>query len=120
MKRQKPSRRRHGHEALSVVLTLVTVLPVTVLAFWGAWKIYWWLFPDPDVPVAFFPQGFALIALVLGAFIIGSTLGGFLWAAIAKQFLTKDELYQQANFGVKIPGLHDLNKKFLRMLYRNE
>ena len=121
MKQRRKQEPHTGKVVLNLVLIVCIILPASVLGVWGGIRLHTSVFPiDPDVQMPFFPQAVALIALVLIGLLLGGLIGGFIWAAIAKQFMTRDEVYQQANYGVRIPVVSSLNKAYLRWLFRNE
>jgi len=106
---------------INLLLILLIILPFTAAGIWAAIRLHTSIFPvDPDVTMPLFPQGLAFLIFAFLGLILGGLLGGFLWAAIAKRFMTRDELYHQALFGVRIPVVTDINKAYLRWLYRNE
>jgi hypothetical protein len=121
MKPRRKEEPRTGRTLLNLLLILLIILPFTVAGIWGAIRLHTSIFPvDPDVTMPIFPQGTAFLLLSFLGLIVGGMIGGFFWAAIAKQFMTRDEVYRQALFGVRIPLVTDLNKAYLRWLYRNE
>ena len=106
---------------LNFVLILFVILPFTIAGIWAGIRIHTSIFPpDPDVMMPPFPDGIAFVLFLGLGLLIGGLLGGFVWAAIAKQFMTRDEVYQHANFGVRIPVVTSLNKAYLRWLFSNE
>ena len=106
---------------VNLLLILLVILPCTVAGIWGAIKLHTSIFPPaPDVTMPAFPEGFTFILLFGLGLILGGLIGGFIWAAIAKQFMTRDEVYQHANFGVRIPVVTSINKAYLRWIFRNE
>lgn len=121
MARRRKEPPRTGRTLVNLLLILLVILPCTVAGIWGAITIHTSIFPvDPDVTMPLFPQGTAFLIMAFLGLIVGGMIGGFVWAPIAKQFLTRDELYNQALFGVKIPIVTRINKLYLRWLYRNE
>ncbi len=110
-----------GKTLLNLMLILLIILPFTAAGLWGAFVIHTSIWPpDPNVTMPILPQGFAFVLLEGIGLLVGGLFGGFLWAAIARTFLTRDEVYKQALFGVRIPVVTDLNKAYLRWLYREE
>ena len=106
---------------LNLLLIILIILPCSVAGVWGGIKIHTSIFPvDPDVQMPLFPQGTAFLILLFVGLIVGGLFGGFIWAAVAKQFMTRDEVYQQANYGVRIPVVTQINRAYLRWLFRNE
>jgi hypothetical protein len=121
MKHRRKEEPRTGRALLNLSLILLIILPFTVGGIWAAIRLHTGIFPvDPDVTMPIFPQGTAFLVLSFLGLIVGGMIGGFLWAVVAKLFMTRDEVYRQALFGVRIPVVTDLNKAFLRWLYRNE
>ena len=109
------------HAFINLLLILFVILPFTVGGVWGAIKLHTTIFPvDPDAMMPPFPQGVAFLIFLALGLLVGGLLGGFVWAAIAKQFMSRDEVYRQASFGVRIPGITEINKAYLRWIYRNE
>ncbi len=121
MKQQRKKESSTGKALLNLVLIVFIILPASVAGIWGGIKLHTSVFPiDPDVQMPLFPQAIALVVLLMAGLLSGGLIGGFVWAAIAKQFMTRDEVYHQANYGVRIPVVSSLNKAYLRWLYRNE
>ncbi len=117
-KKQTP---RTGKMLVNLLLILLIILPASVAGVWGGIKLHTSIFPvDPDVQMPVFPQGVAFLLLLFVGLILGGLIGGFVWAAVAKLFMTRDEVYQQANYGVKIPIVTNINRAYLRWLFRNE
>ena len=110
-----------GKVLLNLSLIVFIILPFTAAGIWGAIKLHTSIFPiDPDITMPIFPQGVAFLLFLFLGMIMGGLLGGFLWAAVAKQFMTRDEVYHQAHYGVRIPFVTGINKAFLRWLFRSE
>jgi hypothetical protein len=121
MNRNRPEQSGTGKTLLNLALILLIILPFTAAGLWGAFVAHTTLWPpDPDVTMPIVPQGIAFVLFEGFGLLAGGLLGGFLWAAVARLFLTRDEVYRQALFGVRIPLVTDLNKAYLRWLYRQE
>ena len=121
MKQRRKKESQTGKALLNLVLIVFIILPASVAGVWGGIRVHTSVFPiDPDVQMPLFPQAISLVLLVVVGLLLGGLIGGFLWAAIAKRFMTRDEVYQQANYGVRIPVVSAINKAYLRWLFRNE